>query len=348
MDYSGDDILIIVGDLVDKGPESLRVVRYVMDLCRQHPVYVTMGNVDLGRLECLFDDSPDAGQQFVDFLNWLNKFWKNSFFEEMLSELGISINQVNLENAEEYRGKMQEQFKEELDFLWSRPTILTAGDYLFVHGGVPTDEIEELEQTPAAQYLKNDDFLNQGYRFEKYTVVTGHWPTCLYREDVEDVSPLFNSDRRIICIDGGCGLKMAGQLNGIILPDRKASIEEINWTSYDDFPFAIAEESQEEKKAEIHIRFFDSAVELLEEKGEMGSFKQISTGKVFEGPLEWMKRWDDGRFHFDDYCDRQLPVKAGEMLSVLFKGDNGYYVKNCRGELGWYFGRMTWQEPEKN
>lgn len=42
MAYGGNDVLVIVGDLVDKGPESLGTVRYVMELCRQRPVYVTM------------------------------------------------------------------------------------------------------------------------------------------------------------------------------------------------------------------------------------------------------------------------------------------------------------------
>ena len=60
MHYSGDDILVLVGDLIEKGPESLRVVQYVMDLAQQHPVYVSMGNVDLGR-KCSFDQSIAKG-----------------------------------------------------------------------------------------------------------------------------------------------------------------------------------------------------------------------------------------------------------------------------------------------
>ena len=32
LQYSAEDILVIVGDLVDKGPESLRTVRYIMEL----------------------------------------------------------------------------------------------------------------------------------------------------------------------------------------------------------------------------------------------------------------------------------------------------------------------------
>ena len=34
-----EDILVLVGDLLEKGQESLTLLRYVMDLCRTHTVY---------------------------------------------------------------------------------------------------------------------------------------------------------------------------------------------------------------------------------------------------------------------------------------------------------------------
>ena len=79
MEYNGDDILVIVGDLVDKGPESLRVVQYVMDLCRQHPVYVSAGNVDMGRLWMIEDDSQEEAESFIGFLKWNQEYWGSSF-----------------------------------------------------------------------------------------------------------------------------------------------------------------------------------------------------------------------------------------------------------------------------
>lgn len=168
MNYDGDDILIIVGDLIDKGPESLRVVQYVMDLCRQHPVYVSMGNVEHYRLQVLRramqeGNSADASvRELTEYLHWSAEAWGSSLFQEMLSDIGVQIHRVTSENIVEYMSQVQEQFQEELDFLRSRPGILTAGDYLFVHGGVPTDDLTALEGQPAAQYLKNDNFWNQG------------------------------------------------------------------------------------------------------------------------------------------------------------------------------------------
>lgn len=334
--YGGDDILVIVGDLIEKGPESLRVVQYVMDLCRKHPVYVSMGNVDLGRLRMLWRDSPESGEDFAGFLKWSEDYWGGSLFGEMLDDMGIKISQVDGQNAQEYRRRIREQFREELEFLWSRPTILTAGRYLFVHGGVPTDNLNALEGTDAIPYLKNDEFLGRGYQFEHYTVVTGHWPVSLYRPDREDMSPLFERERNILCIDGGCGVKRTGQLNGIVIPDCMAGMGEIRWESYDDFPEVIALDGRKEKAASFHVQYFDSRVELVEEKGGNGIIRHLSSERVFEAPLEWLYPGERG-LQCTDICDGILSVSEGDRLKLVFETESGRYVKKL-GRLGWYDG----------
>ena len=59
--FSQEDTLIIVGDMIEKGPESLKTVRYVLDLKERNTnVYATMGNVDVDRIGKLFDDSQEG------------------------------------------------------------------------------------------------------------------------------------------------------------------------------------------------------------------------------------------------------------------------------------------------
>ena len=53
IDFSEKDMLIILGDMIEKGPESLETIRYIMQLCEKHTVYPMMGNVDLWRIEML-------------------------------------------------------------------------------------------------------------------------------------------------------------------------------------------------------------------------------------------------------------------------------------------------------
>ena len=337
MHYSGDDILVLVGDLIEKGPESLRVVQYVMDLARQYPVYVSMGNVDLGRLLKVDDDSPEGVADWAGFLNWAQKIWGGSLYHEMLADMGIPASQVAGEKAAQYLQRMLEEFDGELEFLWSRPTILTAGKYLFVHGGIPTEDLKALEGTDPQAYLKNDNFLNQGYRFKDYIVVTGHWPTCLYRTDREDVSPVFDMERQILCIDGGNGLKRSGQLNGIILPDCQADISQISWMGYDGCPLVEALEGQKGREAAIHIQYFENKVELLERRGDMALWRQTSSGRQYEGPMNWIYQDGDGTIYYSDYADTVLDVEQGEQLSVIRQTSVGYYCKK-NGLIGWYKG----------
>ena len=76
--FSEQDVLVIVGDLVEKGPENLQTIRYVMELCRKYTVYPVMGNVDLWRVECLLSDDPDVQLGMVKYsLNGGRvRFWK--------------------------------------------------------------------------------------------------------------------------------------------------------------------------------------------------------------------------------------------------------------------------------
>lgn len=57
-----------------------------------------------------------------------------------------------------------------------------------------------------------------------------------------------------------------------------------------------------------------------------------------EVPLNWLWQSNDG-FYCNDYCNRKLPVEAGEQLSLVYDTADGHYVKK-RGQLGWYDGRL--------
>ena len=44
--FGKEDILFIVGDFVEKGPQSLATLRYIMELCKEFTVHVSCGNCD--------------------------------------------------------------------------------------------------------------------------------------------------------------------------------------------------------------------------------------------------------------------------------------------------------------
>ncbi len=66
-EFSGEDMLFILGDLIEKGPESLAALRYVSGLSGMENVQVLIGNVDLWRLQLLEGLNEENCQSFYDF-----------------------------------------------------------------------------------------------------------------------------------------------------------------------------------------------------------------------------------------------------------------------------------------
>ena len=339
LEYDAEDILVIVGDLVDKGPESLRTVRYIMELAANAQIFVSEGNVEEHRLEILCDTTAGSEECFREFIRWQKKHWGRGLLLDMLAELDISATELTLEDTPACRKRMWEHFAPEIAFLRQLPTILEMDDYLFVHGGIPTDDLESLTETDRHTWLKNDCFLEKGYRFSR-CVVTGHWPVSLYRHEEADLRPIFEYERRIICMDGGCGLKEVGQLNALVFPDKNAAMEEIRWEYYDSFPVVTALDGQEGKQKTLYIQYFDSRVDRLEEREGMVRCRHLSSDRTLWVPSTFLYLDDDKKWHVDDYCDAQLEVKTGDRISVVFRNAAGCYGK-INGVLGWYYGRCS-------
>jgi hypothetical protein len=334
--FTQNDILFIVGDIIEKGPMSLKTLRYVMQLCKDYTVYPLIGNVDYARL-LMFDDSSTANcDKIYEYINFMKKYWVGCFFLDMCKELNFNINSPNdIPNSKE---QVSLKFKAELNFLRSLPTIIETQNYIFVHGGIPSDDIDSLAGTAAFQHLKNDAFLEKGYEFKKYVVV-GHWPVTLYNNKISSSNPIINKKAKIISIDGGCGLKRDGQLNALIIPHIDS--DDIDFKFYDDFPVAFAQTPQEKSLNSINIRYTDNKIKILE-KGTEFSFAEHSSS----GYRLWIH--NDYIYSFcenskcDDYTDYKIPVNIGDKLSIIMRTSQGYLVKKD-GISGWYNGIIDYK-----
>lgn len=341
--YGGEDILVLVGDLVDKGPDSLRTLRYIMQLSLGAQVYVSEGNVDGHRLEVLCDTTEGSAERFLGFIDWQQAQWGCGLLLEMLAELGICADQLTVDNVDACRKRLWEYYAPEIHFLQKLPTILEMDSYLFVHGGIPTDDLEKLAGTDRHNWLKNDCFLEKGYRFSK-CVVTGHWPVSLYRHEESNMKPIFDYDRRIICMDGGCGLQAAGQLNALVFADKDVSMEEIRGDFQDGLPVLTALDQQDGKPFSLYIQYLDSEVEWMEKQEDMVLCRQISSGRKLWVPDYFLYRGEDGIWRVDNYSDAQLTVKPGDRISVVYRNAYGCYGK-INGIAGWYYGRCSMDDP---
>ena len=335
--FSTDDVLVIVGDLVEKGPQSLETVRLVMELCRTHTVFPLMVNVDLWRWEYLTEQRCADWQRMTDYAFNALDWWGSSLLHEMCAEMGEPLTRET--DMDALLPRIRERFKAEIDFLGSLPTILETQRMIFVHGGIPHERLDELEGTDAFPILKFDDFYSAGLSFQKYVVV-GHWPSVLYSETYPHYEPLIDRERHIISLDGACGIKTEGQLNLLILPDWRS--EDYSLLTWDKLPVITALDSQagSPKEEARYIPWNDHAVKLIE-KGEEVS-KVLYHGRPMTVPTQYIFH-HNGVLSCIDTTDYVLPVSPGDRLSLILKLNYGCFVKKD-SVSGWYFGRYETNE----
>ena len=338
--FSGNDLLVVIGDMIEKGPESLKTLRYIMALYESGNVVVLSGNVDMWRVQMLENINERNAKDFYEYLLYMRKWYGTSLFDEMMSELGRTA--AKPEDLIDIRNLILTCFNKELDFIRNLPTVLDTQNYTFVHGGLPENFYNSIKSFNIYSLLKYNNFMSENLHFDKYIVV-GHWPVTLYNSKIAQSNPLINKSQKIISIDGGCGLKYDGQLNLMIIPDINCETDCISFISYDGFPKARALIPQKASEDSINIRWCDNEVKvLLESDGEFAYIQHVSSGR---------KLWIYSKFmydesHCDDCTDYVLPVNKDDIVSLVYETSRGYIVKKD-GVSGWYYGELERLEPQE-
>ena len=332
--FSPADLLVLLGDFVEKRAGGLETLRTVMDLSRRENVIPVLGNCDDIAVNCA-DGDGDLDPGFYD---WYFREWGEKC---LLVEMGNAVG-IRVRGQEDYpalRRAVNTHFAPEIAFLRSLPHIVVSDRYLFVHGGVPREE--HLESLEGWRCMKNDNFLSQGHSFRRWCVV-GHWPVTLYDPVVASARPVVEWRRHIISIDGGCSLKLDGQLNALILPGDGS--EEFSYVSWDGFPQVIALDDQAPRTASINVRYAHNQVEVLREGGEFCRCRHLESGYELDILTDYLVRKKDG-VYCQDATDYRLPVSRGERLSVVRQTSRGLLAKKD-GVTGWYTGRITPAPPQ--
>ena len=330
----GDDQLILLGDLVEKGPESLGTLRYILSLrdrCRLYPV---LGNCDCWHL---WVDENSA--------RWFNAGWdkatlthllrqkaaaRSGLLLDMCAEMGFPLREDT--DIPRLKAALREAFPAEFDFLRSMPFALETDEYMFVHGGVPPGET--LESAGAWRCMKLDNFYAARPHMKKWTVV-GHTPVCLYGKNTISAAPIVDRGSRLISIDGGCVLKDDGQLNALTIRRGKFSVD---W--YDPFPLARAKTPQRRSSRSAYIRWGDNEVYPLDLGREWCRIRHERTGYEMDVPTDFLFE-AGGVLRVNDVTDFRPGVRPGDVLSVVRETDRGFWVKK-NGVSGWYTGKLKY------
>ena len=335
--FSDNDILFIVGDMIEKGPENLKTLRYIMELCQKENIIALIGNVDAYRLKLIYGLSEENVCGFYDYMLNLRKWVGTSFYEELANECGYTINAP--EDILESKQAVVAHFEKEFNFLSNLPTVVETQNYVFVHGGLREKQVSDNSDKGVLELTKFDAFAeNTPYSFDKY-IIAGHWPVVLYGSDKPQMNPIINRDKKIISIDGGCGVKKDGQLNLLIIPDINCSVDEISYISYDEIPVVYALENQSPSIDSVYISWTNREIKILDKGEEFSYIEHIKSGRKLHIPNSYLRNETEAF----DYTDYVLSVNKGDKLSVLSQNSKGYIVKKD-GVIGWYVGEISKQQ----
>jgi serine/threonine protein phosphatase 1 len=195
--FGPEDTLYILGDVIDRHPHGLRILRRIMAMPNAH---MLLGNHEYMMLRALGqprDENRDDGRAMA---HW----YRNG-------------GDVTHRHFKHLRKTLRQQL---LDYLLSLPLELEVrlGDrtYLLVHGAPPGDYDGNLPYLNPVHYavwkrLEADHPLPADQ-----ILVFGHTPTCHYR-DIAPMEVWYGENR--IGIDCGCGYPENGRLACLRLED---------------------------------------------------------------------------------------------------------------------------------
>lgn len=185
-----DSTVVLLGDLVDRGPDSAGVIARARDWQRRRKVRVLAGNHE----EMFLDSFHDA--------ETLRHFLRHGGRETVLS-YGLDRNRYNALELEELQTEMATLVPEaDRAFMAAAEDYIEAGDYLFVHAGIDPS-VPLAEQKRSDMLWIRNRFLNHGEPFS-HVVVHGH----TVFEDVDDTGHRIGIDT---------GAYRTGRLTALVL-----------------------------------------------------------------------------------------------------------------------------------
>ncbi len=187
------DQLILLGDYIDRGPDSKGVLNRVMEL-KDNGAIVLRGNHD----EMMVNS--------VDGVLGAKERWERNKGLATLQGYDSTLNIMTNPRTKE--------FTTHVNFIRSLDYYYETDNYIFVHAGVEPGVSMTSADTHKLVWIREEFY-------EKYTgaktIIFGHTPThLLWGERKLDV---FFGENNIIGIDGGAAY--GGQLNCLELPSKK-------------------------------------------------------------------------------------------------------------------------------
>ena len=194
-----EDMLVFLGDYIDRGPDSVKCLQYVYDLQRRNPdsVICLMGNHEVMLSSYLIEKRSIYNTLIGDYSeSWL----ENGGFQ-------------TLQQLKETDAKKREEL---LAWVTDLPVKYQYQEFFFCHAGIDPD-------VPLSVQNEYDMLWRRRKWWEQYkgaeTIVAGHTPIQKIKKGMRSLKPLFLPNRVIMCDTGA--YMTGGKLSGVDVLSRK-------------------------------------------------------------------------------------------------------------------------------
>lgn len=204
--FSDDDILYVLGDVIDRGPEPVKVLT---DMSSRHNIFPIMGNHELMAVEVLSDILKEITEESISKLS-------ESFMGKIL-EWNLNGGSVTLEKFKELSPeKRKELFDYICDFSLIETVDVKDRAFVLVHSTLGNfSKVKKLRQyTPFELTSIRADYDKQLFDDPDIYVVSGHTPTPMINGKAE----IYYSHNNI---DIDCGATYGGKLACLRLDDMQ-------------------------------------------------------------------------------------------------------------------------------
>lgn len=314
--YTTEDYLFINGNLCEKGPDSIATVAFARELASYADrVFITKGNCDVVHLYVF--------NNVEGIKNYMSK-QPYSILNEMLEQHDRQLE--HFPSLQELGKFYREHFGATLDWLDDLPVGFETDEFVVIHAGV--ENREDWRNTSLESALHMPSFYEQGHQLDK-TVIVGHWPVINYRsETVSSNSPVIDTTKRIISLDGGNGIKKDGQLNALIIKNG-----EITCTYVD--------ELEEKEIVQDHMDLTNRVGTVTYPNYELIEIKKESYFTLCKNVKLNIHQWVKNEYIDNGMCKGDvsttfLSVKKEETVSIVNATCEGFtLVKKSDGSVGW-------------
>lgn len=219
-----EEQLIFLGDYLDRGPDSSKVIQKVMQLTQEHDVITLSGNHE--RLFLSWLEKPEELSEY--YLN--PKVGGAATVQSLLDLPNFNIAASNF-SIKELTTKIQKEQTKIVEFVKSLRRFYLWGPFLFVHAGISPLEENFRNTKEEDLYWIREEFYKVPHK-AKEIVVFGHTPTVLLNDDRSSNIWLSPCQKKL-GIDGGGAIFEQGQLHGVVFTkgSKEITIHSVGLTS---------------------------------------------------------------------------------------------------------------------